>query len=496
MILQGLFNILDLYSNEIDLFYNNIDKYFRDLIQKKFGSLSLEKEKQGFIKNLEEIISFLKKELLELGFEREEIEIKLTDQTLEIRGREIPNINSVLELYEKKIAPLVYEIFLEKIVDYLVDINAAKILMTLKSKGFFPIEFIARIMNFKKLLCNNPEKKEKLHKYIQIREKVILKLKENKNKIESLEDLEDPKDKLQLIYLIYKIIDFFHLQKIFDFSHIESYLKTKIDEWLDTIPLITLKNPDLYFCGIYLADKLNIKIDKKKIREFLLNLYEENVDEFESPIIEATDRIYYYLKSTSKIKLRLSDEKIKELIKIEPRFFESQFLKNLETSQLVVILKLYSFLGVNQKMDLEKLNLIIEEIEKRITREGIKQYRDGFISSEATYYVLFCNYMRNTLDSLRDHEFLESIISRIYRNLEILDFSSDMNHDLVSELFYSCESLKLFNCIETKQMIIHLAKHLFPQEIVNEIINSELIARSITRFRHLKVNKITGETIY
>ncbi len=33
MILQGIFNILDLYSNEIDLFYNNIDKYFRDKIE-------------------------------------------------------------------------------------------------------------------------------------------------------------------------------------------------------------------------------------------------------------------------------------------------------------------------------------------------------------------------------------------------------------------------------------------------------------------------------
>ena len=32
MIFQGLFNILDLYSNEIDLFYDAINKYFRERI--------------------------------------------------------------------------------------------------------------------------------------------------------------------------------------------------------------------------------------------------------------------------------------------------------------------------------------------------------------------------------------------------------------------------------------------------------------------------------
>ena len=45
-------------------------------------------------------------------------------------------------------------------------------------------------------------------------------------------------------------------------------------------------------------------------------------------------------------------------------------------------------------------------------------------------------------------------------------------------------------------MILHLAKYLFPQEIVDKIFKSDEFANSTARFRHLKVNKMTGETIY
>ena len=147
--------------------------------------------------------------------------------------------------------------------------------------------------------------------------------------------------------------------------------------------------------------------------------------------------------------------------------------------------------------DPQHINAILDEIETRVTPEGIFQYRDSFISSEATYYIIFLNYMRSTLDKLKDYNLLGNIISRIYRNLEILDFSAEMNFDLLSELFYSLESLKLFNCIETKEMIIHLAKFLFPQEVVDKVTSTkELITPKKARFRHLKVNKTTGETIY
>ena len=363
-----------------------------------------------------------------------------------------------------------------------------------KSEGFLSIEFIMELRNLKNLFEQSPEKLENLRKYIQIREKIITKLTENKKKIESLEDLENPQDKLQLFYLIYRIIDFFHLQKRFDFSHIKEYLKNNVDEWLIDVPLITLKNPDIYFCGIYLAKQLNVDLDKEKVNQFLLNLYEEAVDEYEVPLIEATDGAYYYLKSTDLMELWLNEDQINNIIFIDPKYFQSNYLKDFETSQLVVILKLYKFL-VSKLLDHE-IKAITDEIELRVTSDGIRQFRDGFVSSEATYYVLFCNYMRNTLEKLKDYALLDNIVSRIYRNLELIDFSVDTNYDLVSELFYSVESLKLFNCIETKQMIIHLAKFLFPQEIVKKISSSEEIISITARFRHLKVNKITGETIY
>lgn len=495
MIFQGIFNILDIYSNEIDLFYNSIDNYFRKIINQYLAEKPLDKSE--LMEIAQNIFSHLKKELLELGFEEIEIDNKFLDPYLDIRKNEKHSIENVLKYYNIKIAPIIYEIFLEKIVDYLVDNKIVDVLMNSKSKGIIPIEFIFEIRNLKTLFEKSPEKAENLRKYVQLREKVIKKLSENKEKIESLEDLEDPKDKLQLLYLIFRIIDFFHVQRIFDFSHIKDYLKNNIDEWLDTIPLVTLKNPDLYFCGLYLAEHLDVHVDNKKVWDFLLNLYEENVDEFEAPFIEATDRVYCYFKSTKLANLWLDDTKINRIMKADQEFFEPQYLKNLETSQLVVILKMYNVVGVYQKLDTQKINALTQEIELRVTQEGIKQYRDGFISTEAIYYVLFCNFMRGSLEKLKDHNLLEHIVSRIYRNLEILNFSQDTNYDLLSEIFYSCESLKLLNCIETKQMIIHLAKFLFPQEIVDKISAIDNISMATTaKFRHLKVNRITGETIY
>ncbi len=492
MIFQGLFNILDLYFNDIDLFYNNIDKYFFNKIDNSFSDYKI--VEGNLNQALEDLTSFLIKEFIELGFEQIEIENEFLDPFLEIRKEDKENLTSIRDLYEKKVAPIVYEILLEKIVDYLVDIKVTPLMLKAKSKGFLTIEIIMELRNLKDILKRSPEKMENLRKYIQIREKIIAKLREEKKKIESLEDLENPQDKLQLMYLIYRIIDFFHLQKRFDFSHIKEYLKNNVDEWLIDVPLITLKNPDIYFCGIYLAKQFNVDLDKEKVNQFLLKLYEEAVDEYEVPLIEATDGVYYYLKSTDLMELWLNKDQINNIIFIDPKYFQSNYLKDFETSQLVVILKLYKYLEA--KLLDHDIKAITDEIELRVTSEGIKQFRDGFISSEATYYVLFCNYMRNTLEKLKDYALLDNIVSRIYRNLELIDFSVDTNYDLVSELFYSVESLKLFNCIETKQMIIHLAKFLFPQEIVKKISSSEEIICTTARFRHLKVNKITGETIY
>lgn len=495
MIFQGIFNILDLYSNEIDLFYTNIENYFRERIKNYFQENSHEKEDLNT--ELKKTLLYLTNEFVELGFDKEEIGKRFSDQYLLLRKDEMKTLNTPLLRYEKKILPLIFEIFLEKIVDYLVDSTSNLIMLNLKSKEILPIEFIMELGSLKKLYEKSPEKKDNLRKYLEIRDKIVQKFYENKNKIESLEDLENPQDKLQLIYLIYRIIDYFYLQKEFDFSHIKEYIRNNVDEWLISIPLITLKNPDIYFCGIYLAKHLEIKIEELKVKKFLLNLLEECKDEFEIPIIEATDRLYYYFKSTELVKLWIRNEEVYELMIGDSNYFETNYLKKLETSQLAVILKMFKTLNLSQRIDDKQIHALADEIELRITPEGIKQYRDGFVSSEATYYVLFFNYMRNTLEKLKDLDLLDMIVSRIYRNLEIIDFSRDTNYDLVSELFYSIESLKLLNCIETKEMILTLTKYMFPQEIVNKISNSEEMHRHPkAKFRHFHVDRTTGETIY
>lgn len=492
ILFQGLFNILDLYFKEEDLFYNNIETFFREKINSSFIDSSI--TKNNIDQKFEELTSFLENIFLDLEFDKTEIENKFLDPFLELREEDMKEINSIIDLYEKKFAPIIYEIFLEIIVDYLIDIKVAPLMLKLKSLGFLPIEVIMEMRNLKDLIEANPEKRENLKKYIQIQERIVNKFKNNKKNIESLEDIEEPHYKLQILYLIYRLIDYFNLQKMYDFSNIKTYLEENIDEWLTDVPLVSLKNPDIYFCGIYLAKHLDVNLDEERIKDFLLNLFQEAIDRYESPIIEATDGLYYFFKSTESMKVWLNFEQINNIIKSDPKFFESDYLKNLETSQLVVILKLYLFLGIG-KLERET-RLINEEIELRITKDGIKQFRDGFNSSEATYYVLFNHYMNNTLERLKEYDILKNIVSRIYRNLEFLDFSQDTNYDLVSELFYSVESLKLFNCIETKEMIKHLAKYLFPQEIVDTISASKELIRDKARWRHLHVDKITGETIY
>ena len=97
MILQGIFNILDLYSNEIDLFYTNIENYFRDKIEtfieeKSFNNEDLSKER-------EEITHFLVNQFIELGFEQEYIEKKFSVPYVFMRKKESETLNTPLLRY-------------------------------------------------------------------------------------------------------------------------------------------------------------------------------------------------------------------------------------------------------------------------------------------------------------------------------------------------------------------------------------------------------------
>lgn len=492
MIYQGLFNILSLYLDNLEFLYNSLDQFFqKDIINSLNADL---RENKDLNLALDDLLKSVSEKLQEIGVDEIVVENKLSDPFLELNPKDYDKIRSADDLYKHKVAPIIYEIFLEDLVHYVAESTKSEIIINLKSKGFLNIEFIVDIKGLKSLFDEKVSKKEKLRKYIEIRETFIKKLSENKRKIEILEDLNNPKDKLQLLYLIYRIINFFHLERIFDFSHIIDYIKNNVDEWLMTLPLVTLKNPDLYFCGLYLAKNLKIPLDKEKIKKFLMEIYEEGIDEFEAPLVEATDGLYYFLKSTNLMNAWLDDTQIDRLIETNAKFFEPNYLKNLETSQLVIILKIYNLVKKRKVME-QNVNKIVAEIEKRISPEGISQYREGFVSSEATYYVLFCRYMNRSLEKLKDYDLLNTIVSRIYRNLELLEFSADMNYDLISELFYSFESLKLFNCIETKEMIIQLAKYLFPQKVVEKIEKTSEIVKADAEFRHLKVDRITGETI-
>ena len=148
------------------------------------------------------------------------------------------------------------------------------------------------------------------------------------------------------------------------------------------------------------------------------------------------------------------------------------------------------------KIDLIKrktINYIKDEINKRIGPEGIRQHRDGIISSEAAYYVLFFYYSMEQLEELKNYKFLKSIITRIYRNLELLNFTKETNYDLFSEILYSCESLKLLNSIENKKVSLHLAEYLFPKKVNNKLKELEEIKYEKTKFRHFDINKSTGD---
>jgi len=494
MIYQGLFNILNYYFEESDLFYIDVNNYFKNKMRE---SIEINKvERENINEMLLDLLDLLKPLLLDIGFKENELTNTLYDPSLKITEEKKETITTTLDLFDKRIAQIIHGLIFEKICEYLVNLNGSDIILTLRKEKAFPLEFLVEIRQLKDLFLENPEKMESLNDYIQIKQQIIDKYCENKEQIESLEDLRETHNKIQLIYLIYRIINFFHLERIFDFQHIETYLKKHIDEWLTTIPLVSLRNPDLYFCGIYLAHQLGIKIDKEKVKEFISDLYSEYIDEYEAPIIEGTSSLYYFVKSLESLGIKLEKDQIKELILADDKFFEPHRIKNFETSRLVVILKIYNILDVYNQIDKDKIQSIEEEIQKRITEDNIQQYRDGLFSSEATYYVLFYHYMTNKIDELQNNIIIDNIISRIYRNLELLTFSEDTSYDLVSELFYSCESLKLLNCIEKNSVIVHLARYLFPEKIYKNIEKAEDFNFDKKNFRHLAVDPTTGETIY
>lgn len=494
MITQGLAKIIESSSNEINLFYKKIDEYFKGNMLKNLQKLPLNANDPKEV--LKSLVSLIYDILRDLSFSEQEIECHFSSLWKSNIEDQLGNKKEIMEIYEI-LSPLLYKLFLDKIINYLADTKSNSHMAKLKSENFLPIEFIIKLKELRKFFNQNLEKKDRLQKYLQIQNKILQKLINNQENIEKFQQLNDPRDRIQLSYIMYRIIEFFNLEGMFDFSPIQDYIKEHPEQWLDTIPLVSLKNPDIYYCGIYLINKLIIPMDMNDVKYFLLNMYDECIDEFEAPLIEATNQVYFFFKSSWMARLELSNRQNKELLKGDKVYYTTSYLRNLETSQLVLILRVYNHLDLFDKLDQDKIKPITNEIERRVSEKGIKQFRDGFISAEATYHVLFYKYMRNSLEGLQTQKILDNIISRIYRNLQLIDFSEDINYDLLTELFYACQSLQLLNCIENESMVELLAKHLFPTRVLQKFIDSdETPTFNNSKLFELKISKDTGDLIH
>jgi len=137
MIEQGLFKILDLYSNNINLFYNKIDKYFNEQLidLTEDPAIKINKSYNSFENIIGNIISYLSS----LGFKQETLENSIINPLLkDLNHNRYETLN--LNLINKKSRKLIRKLFLEQIFNYLVDNNSVKILSNLNSNGFLPIE--------------------------------------------------------------------------------------------------------------------------------------------------------------------------------------------------------------------------------------------------------------------------------------------------------------------------------------------------------------------
>lgn len=494
MIFQGIFKIFEIYSNEINLFHNNLKVYFRKKIL-TYSFFSESPKKESLNETLQKVIKVVIEGLKEIGFDNEKLECDLLLYFSDVVSYINFEMNSIEEIYEKVIFQSIYEYFLEKIYRYLVDLETGDFLLKLKLKGLMPVVVLMELMHLKKSFNENQEKLGNLCKYLQIKDFFIKKFCENKQEIEKLELLTNAQNKLQLMYFLYRMICFFNISHIFDFSPIIQYLEKNEDEYLESIPLVTLKNPDLHYCGIFLAKHLKANLKKEEVINFLNSLYNEIIEDFESPIIEATRKVYFLLKSLDLMQLKLEEYQAKELLSINPKYFNFDYLKQLETSRLIIILKISTILQPIQ-IDSRISDWIIEEIEQRIMSIGIKDMTKDTFSSETMYYIIFYCYVRGLLDKLCEYNFLPMLIAKIYRNLEVINFSKDMNYDLLTELLYSLECLKLINCMDSIHITRILAKYFFPQEIVEKFLNSKKIESLALINRHFKINKITGEIYF
>ncbi len=492
MIYKGVLSILSLHFKQFtDLIYLKIVDYVK-------AKLNLHKNEltKGFN---DELLISLKTDLSEFGLGPLEIDItlyQLKKKFCDLLEQFFEVNQKLFDYYQKELEQTIYELILEKIADYIVNNDASKILLALNTKNIIPIELCASIHDLKQELLSEPEKYQNLKKFLSIKEFFMKKFLTNKINIESLESIQNDKDKLQIFYFIYRILEMFHLENFFVFDALKDYIKNKSDDWLKNLPLVSSKNPDLYFCGLFLASKLNIEIDNKKTNFFLNNLVTTSSEEFDSLLIQGTRRLYYLIKTAYLLGIKISLSSINKEIYSINHLIKVGTLIQYEPSRLVIIFKLYNLLqekyGIN--LDLRISDIIFEEIEKRTIPSGLKQYREGLITAEACYYGLFYFYASNDLNKLEGSSIFQSIVNILSKNLELINFNENISVDLLKELLYSLESLELINCfnLSTNSMLVY--QYLFPIKFTT-ILQKRKITLEDFKGKKYRIDKTTGSLL-
>lgn len=491
MIYQGLFKIFtEYFSEDFELFFSKSNQFLKNLLIDHLSNKLLQKNE--LVQTLSKLISVLITELKQY-IDTNYLKGKLEE--LFIDPEDLENISTSKKLFSKKIMPILNEVLLEEILFYIGGINGSNVIEKLEKSKILSLDFVIKLNKFKEDLTKF-KKIDNYQKYIRLPESVCDKFCRSKIEIENLEDIDNLSLRIQVFYLVYRIIHFFKLQRQYDFSPIKNFLKNNLDKWLIRTPLVTLSNPEVYYCGIFLANELKIDLDAEKINDFLDEVVNSIIDETYTPLIEETDEVYYFLKACEILNKKIEPEMIENLIKEEEKlFYENDNLILMETSKLAVILKIFALLKIHEKHEIINIEKILLLVKERINSDGVKQYPDGAISAEATYYTIFIYYMRGLLKDIENFNFIDSILEEIYTTLAFIQFSEDINFDLISELFYSCESLKLLNCIETKETLTQLSNYLLPDYVTEKIKNSFSLSRDKIQFRYYKIERISGHTI-
>ena len=483
MIFHGIFKIIYEILDSSKSYNRVIKKYFNRKIE-----IYLKNHKNDDILNIADLIVDIKQNLLELEFSEFDIDYFFAGVEKKFSMLNESYSKSPFTFYDTEIEHLIIELIIMKILEYIVGFDINPIIVQMRKNNLLPDNLLIQIQELKKKYENDLNKIQNLKKYLSIKNRIIETLLNNQINFSNIQRDMTNYRKLQLIYLLFRLIEYINLERKFDFHHIKDFLITHTKEYLDTIPLVTLKNPELYYCGIYLSVKLDLPIDYVVLNFFLEQVYQDLINSFDAPFVQGTRRIYYLIKTLDLIGSTLSDEKINRLMVENDEFYRPDYLKDLETSRIILISKIYNYLGIRNKINPLKIAAIEDEINRRVeTIDNNLNY------SEVLYYLIFHYYGTGSLKNLENFDIINTLVKKIHQNLTILILNDETSNDIISELVYSFECLKLLNCINTKESFSHLVNYFLPNQAIAQIQQDLEQIPEISNCKQLKINKITGD---